>query len=303
MAETPPNRAILALVKAAQDIPNPHTDSKNAAYKQDGKPYRYASLNAFLEVIKPVLKEHGLALFQPVSTDKVGGFVEVQTMFIHESGDQITFPAYATPLVNGMSQQAIGGAVSYMRRYSLQSALALAADDLDAKEDTDERQGRNQGSTPGNAGAGRQPSGNAGSVAQPREAARTAPKPDPTQGTPQATERPTAAASASKGGSESQSTFGDDSHREVLGTVTYLKVDHGESKAGKPWTKQRFGVKDQDGEVVYATTFDYVAQGIFTQAKESGQPVRVTVSKGSYGWEMVNVALASPVPEDQDVPF
>jgi hypothetical protein len=303
MAETPPNRAVLALVKAAQDIPNPHTDSRNAAYKQDGKPYKYASLNAFLDAIKPVLKKHGLAMFQPVSTDKVGGFVEVQTMFVHESGDQITFPAYATPLVNGMSQQAIGGAISYMRRYSLQSVLSLAADDLDAQEDTDERLARNQGSTPGNAGATRQPAKTAAPAAKAQEGARAAPKPDPTPVTPQGTERPTAAASASNGGSGSQAAFGDD-EQEVLGTVTYMKVDHGENKAGRPYTKLRFGVKPEDGgEVVYATTFDHIAQGIFAEAKESGKPVRVLVRKGNFGWDMVNVALATPVPEDADVPF
>jgi hypothetical protein len=303
MAETPPNRAVLALVKAAQDIPNPHTDSKNSAYKQDGKPYRYASLNAFLEVIKPVLTKHGLAVFQPISTDKVGGFIEIQTMFVHESGDQVTFPAYATPLTNGMSQQAIGGAVSYMRRYSLQSVLSLAADDLDAQEDTDERLARNQGSAPGNSGVTRQQSGNAGSRQQAQEGARTASKPVPTQTTPQAEERPTAAPSASKGGSEDRDALSDD-EREVLGTVTYIKVDHGENKAGRPYTKLRFGVKPEDGgEVVYATTFDHIAQGVFTEAKDSGKPVRVTVRKGNFGWDMVNVAFASPVPEDADVPF
>jgi hypothetical protein len=300
MAETPPNRAVLALVKAAQNIPNPHTDSKNAAYKQDGKPYRYASLNAFLEVIKPVLKEHGLALFQPVSTDKVGGFVEVQTMFIHESGDQITFPAYATPLVNGMSQQAIGGAVSYMRRYSLQSALALAADDLDAQEDTDERLARNQGSSPGNAGAGRQPSGNAGSATQPREAARTAPKPDPAPSTPQATERPVEAPSASYGGTGG---FGD-GDTETVGMVSYLKADEGTSKAGKPYTKWRVGIRPDGGEVVYVTTFDRIAGNLFADAKERKEAVRIRTRTSQYGQDLVDVSLASPVAvEDTDVPF
>lgn len=300
MAETPPNRAILALVKAAQDIPNPHTDSRNAAYKQDGKPYKYASLNAFLDAIKPVLKEHGLAMFQPVFTDKVGGFVEVQTMFVHESGDQITFPAYATPLVNGMSQQAIGGAISYMRRYSLQSVLSLAADDLDAQEDTDERLARKQGSTPGNAGVNRQSSGNPGQVTQAQEGSRTASKPAPTQTTPQVEERPTAAASASSG---VQGSFGD-GDTEIVGVVSYLKADEGTSKAGKPYTKWRVGIKDDGGEVVYVTTFDRIAGNLFANAKESRQPVRIVTRQGQYGQDLVNVELASPVAvEDEDVPF
>ena len=300
MAETPPNRAVLALVKAAQNIPNPHTDSKNSAYKQDGKPYRYASLNAFLDAIKPVLKKNGLAMFQPISTDKVGGFIEIQTMFVHESGDQVTFPAYATPLTNGMSQQAIGGAVSYMRRYSLQSVLSLAADDLDAQEDTDERMARNQGSAPGNSGVTRQQSGNAGPRQQAQEGSRTASKPAPTQTTPQAEERPTAAASASSG---VQGNFGD-GDTETVGVVSYLKADEGASKAGRPYTKWRVGVKDDSGEVVYVTTFDRIAGSLFTDAKERQQPVRIRTRQGQYGQDLVNVELASPVGvEDEDVPF
>jgi hypothetical protein len=290
---------VVALVKAAMEMANPHTDSRNAAFKRDGDAYRYASLNAFLDVVKPTLAKHGLALFQPVSTDKAAGYVEVQTMFMHTSGAQVTFPSYATPLTSGMTQQAIGGAISYMRRYSLQSALGLAADDNDAEDDRQERQA-NRGSTPGNAGASRQSSGNPGLLTQPREAARTASKPDPTPVTPQATERPTAAPSASSG---MQGSFGD-GDTEIVGVVSYLKADEGTSKAGKPYTKWRVGIKDDGGEVVYVTTFDRIAGNLFANAKESRQPVRIVTRQGQYGQDLVNVELASPVAvEDEDVPF
>ena len=300
MTEPPINPAVVALVKAAMEMANPHTDSRNAAFKRDGDAYRYASLNAFLDVVKPTLAKHGLALFQPVSTDKAAGYVEVQTMFMHTSGAQVTFPAYCTPLTSGMTQQAIGGAISYMRRYSLQSALGLAADDNDAEDDRQERQGRNQASTPGNAGVTRQQSVNAGSAAQPREAARTAPKPDPTPSTPQATERPVEAPSASYGGTGG---FGD-GDTETVGMVSYLKADEGTSKAGKPYTKWRVGIRPDGGEVVYVTTFDRIAGNLFADAKESKQPVRIKTREGRYGQDLVDVSLASPVAvEDTDVPF
>jgi hypothetical protein len=279
VTEPPINPAVVALVKATMEMANPHTDSRNAAFKRDGDAYRYASLNAFLDVVKPTLAKHGLALFQPVSTDKERGFVEVQTMFMHTSGAQVTFPAYCTPLTNGMTQQAIGGAISYMRRYSLQSALGLAADDNDAEDDRQERQGSAR-------------------LAQPREGSRTASNPAPTQPTPQATERPTEAPSASSGG------FGD-GDTETVGIVSYVKADEGTSKAGKPYTKWRVGVKDDAGEVVYVTTFDRIAGSLFTDAKERKQPVRIVTRKGRYGQDLVNVELASPVVTggDDDIPF
>lgn len=287
MSDPQPNPAVVALVKAAMEMANPHTDSKNAAFKRDGDAYRYASLNAFLDVVKPTLAKHGLALFQPVSTDKAAGYVEVQTMFMHTSGAQVTFPAYCTPLTAGMTQQAIGGAISYMRRYSLQSALGLAADDNDAEDDRRERQS----------------SGNAGQLQQPREAVRTAPKPDPSPSTPQATERPTAAPSASVA---HQGSFGD-VDTETMGIVTYLKADEGTSKAGKPYTKWRVGVKPDGGEVVYVTTFDRIAGNLFADAKERKQPVRIVTREGRFGQDLVNVELASPVGaqggDDSDIPF
>jgi hypothetical protein len=260
------------------EMANPHTDSRNAAFKRDGDAYRYASLNAFLDVVKPTLARHGLALFQPVSTDKERGYVEVQTMFMHTSGAQVTFPSYATPLTNGMTQQAIGGAISYMRRYSLQSALGLAADDNDAEDDRQERQ------------VSARP-------AQPREASRTASKPAPTQTTPQAEERPTAAASASNGG------FGD-GDTETVGMVSYVKADEGTSKAGKPYTKWRVGVKPTDGgEVVYVTTFDRIAGSLFVDAKERQQQVRIVTRKGQYGQDLMNVELVSAGEGNDDIPF
>ncbi len=202
-------------------------------------------------------------------------------MFMHTSGAQVTFPAYCTPLTSGMTQQAIGGAISYMRRYSLQSALGLAADDNDAEDDRQERQGSAR-------------------PAQPREAARTAPKPDPTPSTPQATERPVETPSASYGGTGG---FGD-GDTETVGMVSYLKADEGTSKAGKPYTKWRVGVKPEGGEVVYVTTFDRIAGNLFADAKESKQPVRIRTREGRYGQDLVDVSLASPVAvEDTDVPF
>ena len=221
MSDTTPNPAIVALVKAAMEMPNPGKDSENGAYKQGGKAYRYASLNAFLDVIKPVLAKHGLALFQPVSTNTAAGTIECQTMFMHVSGSQVSFPPLAMPLHPNAKAQDAGSSISYMRRYSLQSALGLAADDDDAETDRQIR-----------------------AEARPAATSRPAPSEPPVARRPDhVPSKPAAAKPAPV------------SDCDVVGTVTYVKSEPGE-KNGKTYVKTRIGMKPTDGgETVWLTSF------------------------------------------------
>ena len=240
MTDTEANPAVIALVKAAMEMANPQADSKNAAFKRDGEAYRYASLNAVLEVVKPTLAKHGLALFQPVSTDKERGFIEVQTMFMHTSGGQVTFPTYSTPMTAAMTQQAIGGSISYMRRYALQSALGLAADDNDAEDDRIARQAHARTPVPA-------PSKPA-APAEPATARRADHVPS----------KPAAPAPAR--------TMGVD----VIGTVVYVKSEPGE-KNGKPYTKHRIGIKKQgDTETTWLTSFNDAVGEAATAENKTG---------------------------------
>jgi pyruvate/2-oxoglutarate dehydrogenase complex dihydrolipoamide acyltransferase (E2) component len=240
VTDTQPNHAVIALVKAAMEMANPQADSKNAAFKRDGEAYRYASLNAVLEVVKPTLAKHGLALFQPVSTDKERGFIEVQTMFMHTSGGQVTFPTYSTPMTAAMTQQAIGGSISYMRRYALQSALGLAADDNDAEDDRIARQAQARTPVPA-------PSKPA-APAEPATARRADHVPA----------KPAAPAPAR--------TMGVD----VIGTVVYVKSEPGE-KNGKPYTKHRIGLKKQgDTETTWLTSFSDAVGEAATAENKTG---------------------------------
>jgi pyruvate/2-oxoglutarate dehydrogenase complex dihydrolipoamide acyltransferase (E2) component len=222
------------------EMANPQADSKNAAFKRDGEAYRYASLNAVLEVVKPTLAKHGLALFQPVSTDKERGFIEVQTMFLHTSGGQVTFPTYSTPITAAMTQQAIGGSISYMRRYALQSALGLAADDNDAEDDRIARQA--QARTP--AAAPSKPA----APAEPATARRADHVPA----------KPAAPAPARSMGVD------------VVGTVVYVKSEPGE-KNGKPYTKHRIGIKKQgETETTWLTSFSDAVGEAATSENKTG---------------------------------
>lgn len=290
MSETQANAAVAALVKATMAMPNPNTDSRNGAFKRhDGKAYKYASLNAFLDVIKPVLAEHGLAMFQPVSTNPTSGMIEVQTMFMHVSGSQVTFPPLAMPIHPGMTCQQAGANISYMRRYSLQSALGLAADDDDADDDRA-------------AHLASKPSAQAVARSAPVDAPQGVQASGGGGGSPKPSQARTAAPSASS----AASAFGE---VDMVGTVTFLEVKDGVGKNGKPYKRARVGLKPADGgEVVYASAFGASLLSVVTEAKESGQPLQVSLKDaGKFGFDLVTANYAQPaaaqIGDDSDIPF
>lgn len=286
MTDTQHSNAAIALVKAAMEMANPQADSKNAAFKRDGEAYRYASLNAVLEVVKPTLAKHGLALFQPVSTDKERGFIEVQTMFMHTSGGQVTFPAYSTPMTAAMTQQAIGGSISYMRRYALQSALGLAADDNDAEDDRIARQVQNRTPAPANAGVSAPASSKPAAPAEPATARRADHVPA----------KPAAPAPARSMGVD------------VIGTVVYVKSEPGE-KNGKPYTKHRIGIKKVgETETTWLTSFsDAVGEAAAAENKKGTVMCGVLGGKSGDLLTDLYAQQAAEVPAevtyDEDIPF
>jgi len=101
----------------AKEATNPHFRS------------RYADLNTILAEVKPVLHKHGLYLLQPIE----GG--EVFTRIVDaETG--ATVCESSLPLSGGGTPQQRGSEITYYRRYTLQSLLALEAEDDDANAAT-----------------------------------------------------------------------------------------------------------------------------------------------------------------------
>ena len=94
-------------------------DSKNPHFKNT-----YASLTQILSEVKPVLTNLGLVLLQPINNGKVGTIIIDGTNVIAESW--IDLPLNLQP-------QPLGSAVTYFRRYTLSSLLALEIDDDDAQ--------------------------------------------------------------------------------------------------------------------------------------------------------------------------
>ena len=115
-----PTNATTALVKALAALDNVKANKINPAFKA-----RYVSLDALLDAIKPVLLEHDLALVQTLVSEE--GKVGVSTAFLHASGERFDFGRLMVK-AEGLTAQQIGGAITYIRRQSIQTACGISVD-------------------------------------------------------------------------------------------------------------------------------------------------------------------------------
>ncbi len=100
---------------------------KIQAIKKDGKnPHfksSYATLPQILSEVKPILSELGLTLLQPIHSGKV-------KTEILDGKDLIAASEIDMP-VGTLTPQQLGSAITYFRRYTLASLLALEIEDDD----------------------------------------------------------------------------------------------------------------------------------------------------------------------------
>lgn len=89
---------------------------------------RYADLAACVEAVQDALNANGIALVQRTA-DCVDG-VSVETVFVHESGEQLSCGSLHVPAAK-KDPQAYGSALTYARRYSLMAACGIAPEDDD----------------------------------------------------------------------------------------------------------------------------------------------------------------------------
>jgi len=120
-----------ALVGAQADVGKALKNQENSHFKS-----QYADLSAVLEVAKPALAKHGLALTQFPGEGE--GTVTMSTLIIHESGEWILLPPASIPL-QANTAHGYGSAISYLRRYTTQACLGISvgvSDDDDGNEAT-----------------------------------------------------------------------------------------------------------------------------------------------------------------------
>jgi hypothetical protein len=107
------------LHNAKQSIKKVAKNAKNPHFKNN-----YADINALIEEVEPILLENRLLLLQPIED----GYVYTKIICI-DSNDR-TISCMKLPEIQ--DPQKIGSAVTYYRRYTLQSLLSLQAIDDDA---------------------------------------------------------------------------------------------------------------------------------------------------------------------------
>ena len=96
-------------------------DAKNPHFKNT-----YATLKQVLSEVKPILNEVGLLITQPIDERGIG-------TVITDGKDSISS---FIPMPVNLQPQPLGSAISYFRRYTVCSLLALEIDDDDANEAT-----------------------------------------------------------------------------------------------------------------------------------------------------------------------
>jgi hypothetical protein len=120
------------LHNAKQSIKKVAKNAKNPHFKNN-----YADINALIEEVEPILLENRLLLLQPIED----GYVYSRIVDI-DSGD-IAESCMKLPEIT--DPQKIGSAVTYYRRYTLQSLLSLQAVDDDANLSSEAVKSQKQG--------------------------------------------------------------------------------------------------------------------------------------------------------------
>ena len=92
-------------------------DATNPFYKS-----KYFDINSLIGQLKPLLQKHNLLLIQPITDN------QVRSVIYDLDGGSVES---SMPLPTDLDAQKLGSAITYFRRYTLQSLLALQAVDDD----------------------------------------------------------------------------------------------------------------------------------------------------------------------------
>jgi hypothetical protein len=113
-----------ALSDAQAEMEGASKSSANPFFKS-----KYADLSSVWEACRGPLTKYGLSVIQ--SPEVTGNLVSVETRLLHESGQWIAGVVSCT--AKDDSPQSVGSAITYLRRYALQSFAGVAPEDDDAE--------------------------------------------------------------------------------------------------------------------------------------------------------------------------
>jgi hypothetical protein len=116
-----------------------------AATKSANNPHfktKYADIGAVIDAIKPALIRHGLFFTQHPQPSEDG--VTVETVLHHASGESLSLGSLYLP-ANKRDAQGFGSALTYARRYALQTAFGVPTEDDDGNAAVKAAAGYSQG--------------------------------------------------------------------------------------------------------------------------------------------------------------
>jgi hypothetical protein len=111
----------LKLAEVKREVGKVSKNSKNPHFKNT-----YADLNALIDAVEPILLEKGLLMLQPIQNGNVS------TIIIDCESSETIESSIALPVLS--DPQKLGSAITYFRRYTLQSLLSLMAEDDDGNK-------------------------------------------------------------------------------------------------------------------------------------------------------------------------
>jgi hypothetical protein len=115
------------LFEAKKEIGTISKDKKNPFFKSN-----YLSLNGLIDAVENVLDKHDLLLLQPITENRV--CTEIWDISEEKEGQKYISSDMQLP--NIQDPQKLGSAITYYRRYTLQSLLGLQAEDDDGNSAT-----------------------------------------------------------------------------------------------------------------------------------------------------------------------
>lgn len=118
-----------AFLKAQPNIEAAIKDSKNPHFKSN-----YADINSVIEACKEHLNAVGITIMQPMGGD-ADGRMWVKTLLTHANSGQYVESKMYIPKTDNV--QAVGSAITYGRRYTLQALCLLTAEDDDGESTMD----------------------------------------------------------------------------------------------------------------------------------------------------------------------
>jgi len=113
-----------ALAKAQGEMEGALKSASNPFFKS-----KYPDLASVREACVPYLSKYSLAVLQSPTAD--GAKVSVETLLMHASGQWVKDTLTVT--AKDDSPQAVGSAITYLRRYALQAFAGVAPEDDDAE--------------------------------------------------------------------------------------------------------------------------------------------------------------------------